>query len=255
MIVDGPVRRLYSRRLASGLDLSIVMPVYNEELGIESVVNSWMAEIERLGIRCEFLLYNDGSKDATGARLDAIAQRYAAVRVTHHTNQGHGPTVLRGYGEAQGEWVFQTDSDDEIPASAFGAVWQAREGHDAVFGIRTGRPSGPARRLLTLGAAFSVRVLFGQGPTDVNVPFRLIRRRTLATLLPRIPPHTFAPNVVLSGLVARDRVRFTEVPVPAVERRLGQTSIIGMKTLKLGARAARETIAAALADRRRERES
>jgi dolichol-phosphate mannosyltransferase len=187
--------------------------------------------------------------------LDSLAARYPSVRVTHQANQGHGPTVLRGYRESRGTWIFQTDSDDEIPASAFERVWNARHGHDAVFGLRTGRPSGPARRLLTAGAAACVRVLFGRGPTDVNVPFRLIRRTTLAELLPRIPQGVFAPNVVLSGLIARDRVRFLEVPVPAVERRLGQTTIIGMKTLKLGARAARETVTAAWADRRRSRRS
>jgi hypothetical protein len=157
--------------------------------------------------------------------------------------------VLRGYREAQGEWVFQTDSDDEIPASAFEAVWRAREGQQAVFGIRTGRPSNAARRLLTRGAAFVVRRLFGQGPRDTNVPFRLIRRDVLARLLPRIPDDTFAPNVILTGLVARDGVRFAEVPVPAVERRLGQTTIVGMKTVKLGLKAARQTIRAARADR------
>lgn len=231
------------------------MPVYNEEQGIEAVVDSWIAAVDRLGIRAELLLYNDGSRDGTGARLDRIALRHPIVRVTHQANQGHGPTVLRGYREAAGDWVFQTDSDDEIPASAFDAVWQARRSADAVFGIRTGRPSGPARRLLTAGAAFVVRRLFGRGPTDVNVPFRLIRRTVLTTLLPRIPSGLFAPNVVLTGLVARDRIRFVEVPVPAVERRSGQTTIIGLKTIKLGARAARETIAAALADRRRGRQS
>ncbi|MCC7010662.1 MAG: glycosyltransferase family 2 protein [Acidobacteria bacterium] len=239
--------------MRSACDLSIVMPVYNEELGIDAVVDSWVASLDRLHLRYELLLYDDGSKDGTGSRLDAIALRHPAVRVTHQRNQGHGPTVLRGYHEAQGEWVFQTDSDDEIPASAFEPLWRARQDADAVFGIRTGRPSGPARRLLTAGASWCVRLLFGRGPTDVNVPFRLIRRAVLERLLPRIPPETFAPNVVLSGLVARDRVRFVEVPVPAVARRLGETTIVGIKTLKLGTRAARETVAAALADRRRGR--
>src|ERR1041385_713858 len=107
------------------------MPVYNEELGIADVVTAWIAMLNRLGVTYEFLLYNDGSKDGTGAKLDSLAARDPHVRVTHHTNRGHGPTVLRGYREARGEWVFQADSDDEIPAEAFEAVWRAREGRDA----------------------------------------------------------------------------------------------------------------------------
>jgi hypothetical protein len=122
-----------------------------------------------------------------------------------------------------------------------------------VFGIRTGRPSGAGRRLLTRGAALAVRLLFGRGPRDANVPYRLIRREVLQRMIGRIPDDTFAPNVILSGLAARDRIRFTEVPVPAVARRLGHTSIIGMKTLKLGLKAARQTLAVGLADRVRGR--
>lgn len=229
------------------------MPVYNEAEGITEVVADWTSRLDGLGLSYEFLLYNDGSKDETGARLDELATRYPSVRAIHQTNRGHGPTILRGYREARGDWVFQTDSDDEIPASAFESVWARREGFDAVFGIRTGRPSGAGRRLLTRGAALAVRLLFGRGPRDTNVPFRLVRREVLQRLIDHIPGDTFAPNVILSGLTARHAVRFTEVPVPAVARRLGQTTIIGMKTLKLGARAARQTLAVGLADRTRGR--
>lgn len=231
----------------------MVMPVYNEELGIVDVVTTWTDMLDRLGVDYEMLLYNDGSKDGTGAKLDALAAKHRRVQAAHHTNRGHGPTLLRGYREARGEWIFQTDSDDEIPASAFPAVWQARQGRDVVFGIRTGRPSGLGRRLLTRGAAATVRLLFGAGPRDVNVPFRLMRRSILATLVPRIPDDTFAPNVILTGLIARDRIPFTEVPVPAVARRLGRTSILGFKTVTLGVLAARQTIAVAFRDRSRSR--
>ena len=232
------------------MQLSVVMPVYNEEQGIATVVARWTRMLDRLGISYEFLLYNDGSKDGTGTRLDEIAARYPGVRAIHQTNRGHGPTILRGYQEARGEWVFQTDSDDEIPADAFEKVWQARDGQQAVFGIRTGRPSSSGRRLLTAGAALAVRALFGRGPHDTNVPYRLVRRDVLAQFVSRIPSDTFAPNVIMSGLAARDRIRFAEVPVPAVARQLGQTTIIGLKTLKVGLRAAKQTLGVGLSARR-----
>jgi hypothetical protein len=73
----------------------------------------------------------------------------------------------------------------------------------------------------------------------------------LTRLVARIPLDTFAPNVIMTGLVARDRVPFAEVPVPAVARQLGQTTIIGLKTLKVGLRAARQTLGVAFNDRGR----
>jgi hypothetical protein len=101
--------------------------------------------------------------------------------------------------------------------------------------------------MLTAGARSAVYLLFGRGPTDVNVPYRLFRRDALRRLTAHIPETTFAPNVVLSGLVARHRIRFAEVPVPARPRPLGQTTLAGLKTARVAWRAARETLACALA--------
>lgn len=225
------------------------MPVYNEVAAVDAVVASWTSALDRLGIDYECLLYDDGSTDGTGAKLDALADRYPRVRVTHHANRGHGPSIMRGYREASGRWVFQTDSDDEIPASAFADLWSRREGADVVIGVRTGRQSEMARRLLTAGAAFAVRIMYGSGVTDVNSPFRLMRGEALARLVPRVPETAFAPNVILSGLFARDRLRCVDVPVPATPRRTGQTSLLGWKVWKAAARAARETAGVALRER------
>lgn len=225
------------------------MPVYNEVAAVDAVVASWSSALDRLGIDYEFLVYDDGSTDGTGARLDDLAARHPRLRVTHHANRGHGPSIMRGYGEAAGGWVFQTDSDDEIPAAAFADLWTRREGADVVVGVRTGRQSERARRLLTWGASTAVRVMYGPSITDVNSPFRLMRGEALARLVPRVPPRAFAPNVILSGLFARDALRCVEVPVPATPRRTGQTSLLGWKVWKAAVRAARETAGVALRER------
>lgn len=230
-------------------ELSVVMPVYNEVDAITDVLASWTSVLDPLDIDYELLVYDDGSTDGTGAALDALAADSPRLRVTHHANRGHGPSVLRGYAAAGGRWVFQTDSDDEIPAGAFPDLWARRHDADLVIGVRTGRTSDPARRLLTFGAATVIRVLFGRGVTDVNAPFRLMRGDVLARLLPRVPATAFAPNVILSGLFARRGLRCVEVPVPAAPRRTGTTSLLGWKIWKAAARAARETIAVALRER------
>jgi glycosyltransferase involved in cell wall biosynthesis len=241
--------RLYSSGLSDARELSVVMPVYNEVAAVGAVVASWTAVLERLGIDYELLVYDDGSTDGTGAALDVLAAAHARLRVTHHANRGHGPSIMRGYAEATGRWVFQTDSDDEIPAGAFADLWARRHDADVVIGVRTGRQADAARRTLTWGAATAVRWLYGRGVTDVNAPFRLMRGDALARLVPRVPATAFAPNVILSGLFARDRLRCVEVPVPATPRRTGRTSLIGWKVWKAAARAARDTVAVAVRER------
>jgi len=225
------------------------MPVYNEGAAVESVVTSWTSVLDGLAIDYEFRIYDDGSTDATGLRLEALAARLPRLCVTRQSNRGHGPTVLRGYAEAGGRWIFQTDSDDEIPADAFADLWPRRRDADVVIGVRTGRTSDAARRALTWGAAAVVRCLYGRSVADVNVPFRLMRTDALRRMLPRVPADTFAPNVILSGLFARDRLTWIEVPVPARPRATGRTSLFGWNVWKAAARAARQTVGVAVRER------
>jgi cellulose synthase/poly-beta-1,6-N-acetylglucosamine synthase-like glycosyltransferase len=102
--------------LSDARELSVVMPVYNEVAAVGAVVASWAAVLERLGIDYELLVYDDGSTDGTGAALDALAAALARLRVTHHANRGHGPSIMRGYAEATGRWVFQTATTRFRPA-------------------------------------------------------------------------------------------------------------------------------------------
>src|SRR5262245_27544783 len=101
------------------LQLSIVMPVYNEAGAILPVLQAWLSVVDKLHIDYEFLIYDDGSRDETLRLLTEHAYNLPRVKIRHHANHGHGPTILRGYREARGQWIFQTDSDDEMPAEHF----------------------------------------------------------------------------------------------------------------------------------------
>src|SRR5438445_3120274 len=94
--------------------LTVVMPAYNEAGAIREVVGGWDRQLGSLGVRYEIRVYDDGSRDGTGDLIAALAREHPTVAAVRQTNRGHGPTILRGYHEARGEWVFQTDSDDEI---------------------------------------------------------------------------------------------------------------------------------------------
>lgn len=224
-------------------ELTVVMPVYNEADGLGACVTSWRRALDDLGIDHRILVLDDGSTDATPEVLAALAAE-PRIEAVSKSNEGHGPTVLRGYADAvtDSEWVFQVDSDDEIPADAFAAVWTARTGHDAVFGYRTGREQPVDRRIISRVAAVSVRRLFGSHVRDVNVPYRLLRADALASVLQSIPADTFAPNLVVSGLLGRDRTTFAEVPVPHTPRRTGQVSIAGLGAVRAAARSFAQTL-------------
>jgi glycosyltransferase involved in cell wall biosynthesis len=234
---------------AGDLVLSVVIPVFDEAGAIRRVVSTWDDELGRLAIPYEIRVYDDGSRDQTGALLAVLARERPHVVALGHTNRGHGPTILRGYHEARGTWVFQVDGDDEMPASAFPGLWARRDQADLVLGYRVGRTQSLARRIVSGVSRATVRLLFGRGIRDVNVPYRLYRRSALQTLLPLIPDDTFAPNVALAGLAIRRGLRVVEMPVPHRQRVAGASSLGSWRLWRSAARALGQTVHIAWAGR------
>jgi dolichol-phosphate mannosyltransferase len=225
--------------------LTVVMPVYNEEAAVAPVVSGWLAELDRLALDYRLAVYDDGSRDGTAAILEGLAARHPRLGVAHHANRGHGPSILRGYREARGEWVFQVDGDGEMAESGFEALWARREGYDLLIGHRLDRQAPPLRRVVTGVSRLAVRVLFGAGIRDVNAPYRLIRRAALERLLAELPGEPFAPNVILAGLAVRAGLRIGEWPVACGARRGGKGSLNRRALLRGAVRSFRETVTAA----------
>jgi glycosyltransferase involved in cell wall biosynthesis len=226
------------------LDIAAVMPVYNEEERIERAAAACVAALAATGSSFSLVVLDDGSTDRTPEALARLAAE-PRIEVVRKPNSGHGPTILAGYRRAAGRarWVFQLDSDEEIPVTSFAALWAAREGADAVVGMRQRRRQGLPRRLVTHGSRLAVRLLFGSAVVDVNCPFRLVRGDVLARLAARIPPDTFAPNVALSGLLARERRRIVNVPVPVVRRESRTAALAGWRAVATGLVALQQTVA------------
>jgi glycosyltransferase involved in cell wall biosynthesis len=211
--------------------LAIVVPVYNESATIESVIGSWMQQLDKQGIDYQFILLNDGSSDSTIdvlKRLEATHPR--RIIVVDKTNSGHGRTCRLGYDAAVAsprvEWILQIDSDGQCDPAYFPEFWMSRDDADCVFGKRVQRDDGPARaftsRLCRLGAT----LLSGRDMTDPNVPYRLIRRDTMANALKRIPASFNIHNVALTFILKKTPdVRWAYVPIRFRERQGGSNSI------------------------------
>lgn len=233
-------------------DLIVVMPVYNEAEAIGPVLKKWQAMLDTLNIRYQIRAYNDGSKDNTGAILKEVSSTSdGRILGVDKANSGHGPTILRGYREAarEAEWVFQIDSDDEMGPESFPKLWAMREAYDFLVGQRDGRRQPLPRKIISFVSRLCVRIFYGKGIWDVNTPYRLMRAEAFQRHYEAIPDNTFAPNVILSGLAARNGLRMTEIPVPQHDRTTGEVSIKKWKLLKAAAKSFKQTIDFSFADR------
>lgn len=206
-------------------ELSIVMPVFNEAEALERVVAEWVAVLDREPIDYEMRIYDDGSRDGTAEVLQRLATNNPRIIAITKKNSGHGPTIMRGYTEARGEWVFQTDSDGEMGGVSFPSLWLVRDRYDFLLGERVGRLSSMHRKVLTGGSRAVVALLFGRAVVDVNSPYRLMRREWLRSVLPLIPADAAVPNIILTGLASKKRARIFATPVTHLARRHGTTSL------------------------------
>lgn len=230
--------------------LAIIMPGYNEEESIGSVLDKWKAALDRLNIEYAIHPYDDGSSDDTGRIIREKAERSRGTIIAHSKpNSGHGPTILQGYREAAEngyDWVFQVDSDDEMGPESFAELWENREKYDFLVGIRDGRKQAFARKLISAVSRLSVRLFYGKGIWDVNSPYRLMRVSAFRDIWKSIPEDTFAPNVIISGMAAQKKLRSFEMKVPQKDRQTGEVSLKKWKLFKSAAKSFAQTIEFAL---------
>ena len=229
--------------MSKSRELIVVMPVYNEAECIGAVLDDWCAALNDLNIDFEILALNDGSTDETAFVL-ATDQNGERVTVINKANSGHGPTILQGYRDAvqRAEWVFQIDSDDEMKPRAFPNFWRRRQNYDAIFGVRVAREQDGARHFLSAGSRATVKFLYGRGVRDVNVPYRLMHADILKPIVAAIPDETFAPNIIISGVMGKRRRRVLNLPVLHENRKTGTGSLTSSKVWKVAARALWQTL-------------
>lgn len=229
------------------LSCVLVMPAYNEEGCIAAVVASWSTELARhFGDRFRLIVVNDGSRDRTGAILDASAATNPLLHVIHQANAGHGGALLHGYREAikqDTRYVFQVDSDDQFVPGDFARLWELRDASPCVLGHRSERHDSLHRLVITRILRVVLLILYGCYPKDANIPFRLFKTPFLAAALKLIPSTTFAPNIFLAVIASRAGANLHHLPVSHQDRKTGTVSIVRWKLIKVCFRCVGELLA------------
>ena len=216
--------------------LYIVIPAYNEQATIETVIQDWYPIIEKIGNDSKLVIIDDGSKDDTYKIMQECAKTREAFEPLTKPNGGHGATILFGYQYAldQGaDYIFQTDSDGQTKSEEFWAFWERRNEYDMVIGHRKGREDGFSRVFVTKTLKLVLLLLFHVKVTDANTPFRLMKADTLAKYLPLIPKDYNLSNVIISVIYAKKKLAVKYLPITFRPRQGGVNSINMKKINKI----------------------
>ncbi|MDR1878405.1 MAG: glycosyltransferase family 2 protein [Bacteroidales bacterium] len=223
-----------------GNKLYIVMPAYNEEENIRSVVEQWHPIVEKTGNGSRLVIFNDGSKDNTYQRMKELKKEYPYFVAETKPNSGHGSTCLYAYRYAlqQGaDYVFQTDSDGQTVPDEFWTLWEQRENYDFLIGSRKQRQDGFSRIVVTKVLQLIVKLIFGVWVKDANTPFRLMKQECLANYLTIIPADFFLSNVVITTIAVKKKQKLFWTPITFKPRQKGTNSINLKRIIKIGFKA------------------
>jgi dolichyl-phosphate beta-glucosyltransferase len=211
-----PVSGIYSRAM-SPPDLSIIIPVLNEERGIAACVSAMRSYMDRLGLQWELIVVDDGSADGSAEIVEALAARDSRLRLIRATHAGKGAAIRRGMLEARGAWRFMADADMSMPPDNLGrflsAVRQSPAPH-IVIGSREGadaRRQGEPWTRHALGRVFNwiVQAVAVPGIHDTQCGYKLFSAQSAVTLFPhaRVAGFAFDVEVLLMARRAGFDVR------------------------------------------------
>lgn len=139
----------YSEHRPDQPEVSIIIPVYNEEAGLHALYARLYPALDALGIPYEVIFINDGSRDKSPALLaEQFRARPDTTRVVLlNGNYGQHMAILAGFEASRGEIVITLDADLQNPPEEIGKlVAKMREGYDYVGSIRMQRQDTLWRR-------------------------------------------------------------------------------------------------------------
>lgn len=203
---------LVSRPTAGGV--TVVVPAYDEEDGIEGVVER-LCGLE-LGVPVTVLVVNDGSTDRTGAVLKGLTARFPALRVVEHRrNRGYGAALKTGFRQATTDVVVITDADGTYPENRIVDLLACiDDGADMAVGARIGAQvhipllRRPAKAALRMLASYLAETPI----PDLNSGLRAFRRDFVLEFVPILPDgFSFTTTITLAALTNRYRVEYVTI--------------------------------------------
>jgi len=200
------------------VELSFVLPAYNEGDCIEKALDTLDRAVRDSCLRYEIVVVDDGSVDCTRSRAVDYASRNGHVKVVgYRRNLGKGHAVRTGFLRSCGDVVVFVDSDLEIDVGRVGRYVEALRHSDLVVASK-GHPESVVdvpftRRVLGFCFNVLVRLLTGVRLRDTQTGLKAIRRSALELIVPRLAVKRYAFDVELLAVANLLGLKVMEMPV------------------------------------------
>ena len=202
------------------MDVSIVIPLYNESESVELIGDLLYTELSKTGKSFEIIFVDDGSEDNTFIELKKLKQRILHVKIIKlRTNQGKSTAYSAGFEYCKGDYVITMDGDlQDDPSDIPRIIKKIEEGYDVVIGWKHGGKGSLSRTIPSICFNLLVSLFTGLKIHDVNCPFRIFKRHALKNMYLYGELYRFIPI-----LLYKRGYRIAEVHVKNKPRRFGRS--------------------------------
>ena len=205
------------------MQLSIIIPVYNEEKSIATVLKEIEDVMNRSRLSYEIIVVNDGSTDKT---MEVLKNSGPNIKVFHHrVNRGYGASLKTGICNAQYETLVITDADGTYPYERIPELVSYMKDYDMVVGARTGVSvkvpliRKPAKWVINRLANY----LTGVKIPDLNSGLRVMKK-AIVNKFTRLLPDQFSYTATITLAMLTNGYQVKYVPVD-YHARIGQSKI------------------------------
>ena len=202
-------------------EVSVIVPVYNEEAGLQTLFDRLYPALDALGTSYEVVFINDGSRDRSAAMLRAQYQQRPEVTrvILFAANAGQHMAIMAGFEHCRGDIAVTIDADLQNPPEEIGnLVARMREGYDYVGSIRKNRRDSVFRRYASRAMNHVRERITRIKMTDQGCMLRAYDRAIINAINSCREVSTFIPALAYSFAQ-----RPTEIEVAHEERHAGES--------------------------------
>lgn len=211
------------------MELSIVVPIYNERQNLTILYKELKRVIDPLNKTYEIIFVNDGSKDGSEQIINNIAKEDKKVRPVHfRKNFGQTAALDAGFKHSKGNIVITLDGDlQNDPRDIPKLLQKIDEGFDVVAGRRFNRKDGFSKKFISVGARFLRKTILKDRLHDSGCTLRAYKKECLENFNLYGEMHRFV-HVLLKG----KGFKIAEIKVNHRKRVFGKTKYNFQRTIK-----------------------
>ncbi len=219
------------KKIKSGIDLSIVIPIYNERESIEKLYKKLDETLSKINLKYEVLLIDDGSVDGTFGQLLKIHRKNKLFKIIRfRKNFGQTSAISAGFDYAEGEVVITLDADlQNDPADIPVLLSKMNEGYDIVSGWRKNRrDKAVTRRFPSIVANKMISKLTGVHLHDYGCTLKAYKKEVVKNINLYGEMHRYIP-----AIASWMGIKVAEVPVMHHSRKYGKSKYGVSRTIKV----------------------